>query len=106
MVRELIFTDENPCSTMLYFSNSDDPNTVSEDEVELEYFIDSIIEGGKNYTVVEVVSFAGNALPTQRMNMWMKPSLIPFKKSVVHGNVGMIVKMEALLIWRGNAALG
>jgi len=86
MVHELVFTTDNPCSTTIYDSEHPD---------EIVYYVDSVQDGKKFFTIVErqgqelaklqwhestpdVIHFAADILPPTRMNVWMKPSLIPF----------------------------
>jgi len=87
MVHELVFSVDNPCSTTIYASGHPD---------KIIYHIDSLEEDKKFYTVVtregqelaklqwhestpDVVHLgAGSDMPSTRMNVWMKPSLLPF----------------------------
>jgi hypothetical protein len=88
MVHEFVFTVDNPCSTAIYESINPE---------EIIYYVDSLEDGKKVFTVVErqgrelaklewrdstpdIVHIGGGISPPMRMTSWMKPSWNPFSR--------------------------
>jgi hypothetical protein len=91
MVHEFVFTVDNPCSTAIYESTNPE---------QIIYYVDSLEDGKKFFTVVErqgqelaklewrdsmpdIVHIGGGVLSSRRMSSWMKLSWIPFSRCVL-----------------------
>jgi len=89
MIHDLVLTSDNPCWTAIYDSARPD---------EMIYYVDSVQDGKKLFTIVErqgqeiaklewhestpdIVHIGAGLLPPTSMNIWMKPTVIPFVRT-------------------------